>query len=316
LNTEEIKDVIDRLDVDTIRMVAFTGGEPMLLGDKLLYLIQSAKRRGFVTRLVTSAYFGKHVSNANAKVEKLKSAGLDEISISWDDFHEEFVDFSAIHNVYWAAKRRGITAAVNIVQTAQSKWTAAVVREALGLDASSDDTITESPINLTGRAETELKDTGLRPERTVGPCPYVVTGPTLSAKNKLLACCGVIQDTPQLVLDENFRPENLESALEKSRYSPLLMWLYLRGPYAIMEYISKKSGVHVPSKEEVGGNCEACRRLFHDEQFSREVDAAVQDKAAEIVSELELLEALGMARPRDVLLLWAEKSAVRPRKAA
>jgi MoaA/NifB/PqqE/SkfB family radical SAM enzyme len=56
-------------------MVAFTGGEPLLLGDNLVAAVREASSQGFVTRVVTSAYWGKNLSVARKKLEQLKEAG-------------------------------------------------------------------------------------------------------------------------------------------------------------------------------------------------------------------------------------------------
>lgn len=310
LPIEQIFETIRQLDDTSIQMVAFTGGEPMLLGQHLITAIKVASERGFVTRVVTSAYFAKTPEIAKSKLGALRDAGLSEVSISWDDFHEEFVNFDCIYNAFWASKRLGMTTAVNTVQASDSRWTAERVRQELGLESESEDIIVESPLNLTGRAEKDLVDAGLRPERSLGPCPYVLTGPTLSAKNKLLACCGVIQDTPQLTLDDDFKPENLQAAIEAGQRSTLLNWLYLRGPYAIMEHIGERFEIPVPSRNDVGGNCEACRRLFHTPEFATRVEQAATEKSAEISGELELLGTLGMLSPRAIQRLWAESSMV------
>jgi len=299
-------------------MVAFTGGEPFLLGNRLDDIVKEAHVRGLVTRIVTSAYWAKHSSIAEKRLAGLREAGLDELSISWDDFHEEQktanVTFEYVFNAFWAAKRLGLTAAVNIVQAANSRWTAERVRKELGIDSESEDVIVESPLNLTGRAETALADAGLRPQRIVGPCPYVLTGPTLSAKKKLLACCGVIQHTNKLVLDDDFKPENLAAAIKSGLESPLLNWLYLRGPYAILEWMSNRYGISIPKKEDVGGNCEACRLLFHKAEYSKKVSDAIAEKADEIGSELAVLAALGFlengaGRGGSVMGIWIDGSA-------
>jgi hypothetical protein len=139
--------------------------------------------------------------------------------------------------------------AINVVQAENSRWNSERVREQLGLGDLGKNLVVETPLNLNGRAESQLKDAGLRSSRMIGPCPYVLLGPTLSAKNKLLACCGVIPDTDALVLDPEFKPENLKTAVENGLKSPLLNWIYLRGPYAVMEYISKRYEIPIPEKE-------------------------------------------------------------------
>jgi len=317
LSLDHIIETIRSLDTSTIRMVAFTGGEAFLLGNGLVDIVGEAKSRGFVTRVVTSAYWAKHQSVAEKKLVALREAGLDELSISWDDFHANQssmpMSFQYVHNAFWAAKKLGIIAAINIVQSANSTWTANVVKDALGIPQESDEVIVESPVNLTGRAEIELQDVGLRPNRYLGPCPYVLKGPTLSAKNKLLACCGVIPETDALVLDPDFSPENLDSAIEQGLQSPLLNWLYIRGPYAIMDWISKKYNIPIPKAENVGGNCEACKLLFETKEIADKIPDALIEKVNDISDELQVLDALGLLNKREgnmVLDLWMDKSMV------
>lgn len=309
LHVEHIEQSIRQLPPD-VRLVAFTGGEPFLLGKQLDHLVRVAASLDHVPRIVTSAYWAKSPEKAEMRLAELKKAGLEELSISWDDFHEAFVKFECVYNAFWAAKRLGIQVAINTVQTSKSRWSRQLLLEELGLPADTDEILCESPINLTGRAAEELADEGLREKRTLGPCPYVLTGPTLSAKNKLLACCGVIPETDALIIDDDFRPENLVSDIERAQQSVLLNWLYLRGPYAIMAWMAERYGLMAPRREEVGGNCEACHRLFKNQEFVQLLPQALNERAREISSELALLEILGMLQPREVLAVWHRDSVV------
>ena len=189
LPLEVVLSTIRRLDVTDIKMMAFTGGEPFLLGKDLCVAIKLANSRGLITRVVTSAFFGKRQEDAKKILADVADAGLDELSISWDDYHEQFVSFECVYNVFHTATELGLRPAISIVQGASSRWTAERVRAELGLSAECEQVICEAPLNKTGRAEKELREAGLRASRSIGPCPYVMTGPTLSAKNKLLACC-------------------------------------------------------------------------------------------------------------------------------
>lgn len=308
LPLELILETIRSLDCTQIRMVAFTGGEPFLLGRELVGAVQAAKARGMVTRIVTSAYFGKTEAEASKRLRQVREAGLDELSISWDDFHEEFVAFEAVRNVFMAAKELGLKVAVNVVQAKDSRWNVNRVRTELRLSDNSDEVFVESPINLTGRAELTASESDLREKRFLGPCPYVLTGPTLSAKGKLLACCGVIPETDALILDHDFAPENLSRAIEAGLRSPLLNWLYLRGPYEIASWISNRYGIPIRPRESVGGNCEACAMLFGTESLASMIPQALREKGAEIIGELELLTAIGWSDANYIQRLWGPES--------
>lgn len=309
LHIDHIKATIDQIP-QGISLIAFTGGEPFLLGENLIDLVQRAASRGAITRVVTSAYWAKTRKAADRWLQSLSRAGLNELSISWDDFHEEFVDFSNIKNAWSSAKSFGITVGIGTVQAARSKWNIERIRRELG--AAEDEPLIQSemPLNLTGRAAEKLQDAGLRYHRSLGPCPFVLTGPTLSAKNKLLACCGVIPETDHLILDENFHAENLRDAIQKGMQNALLNWIFLRGPYHVMEWIGNRWKVAIPPKSEVGGNCEACARLFTTPGIREHVVEAANAMAKSIADEMTILDALGLLNPNGVLGLWQTEAQV------
>lgn len=307
LSREQILGAIEALKAGELELVAFTGGEPLLLGADLVAAVARAHARGFRTRIISSAYFGRSEEGARFRLAPLREAGLDEMTISWDDFHEAFVPFGYIANVFRVARELGIQVGINMVQSSDSRWTARRAREELGLPPDAGE-VAETSLNRTGRAVTDLASAGFPDRRFLGPCPYVLTGPTLSATGKLLACCGVIPDTAALTLDPEFRPESLNAAIERGLRSPLLNWLFLRGPYALMEQISARSGVAIPAREALGGNCEACKRLFETPEVARHIDEVLRLKAAEIEGELSVLAALGWLTPEKVERLWLQRS--------
>jgi len=306
LPIDHILETIQQLDTNSIKLISFTGGEPFLLGAKLVDLVHLASQRGLSTRIVTSAYFAKRPEVAKSRIQILKDAGLKEITISWDDFHEEFVDFECVANLHRIATQLGIFVYINMVQGANPRWTAEKVAAELGIPASIE-FIADSPLNLTGRAELKLKEAGFHPDnqKFLGPCPYILTGPTLSAKNKLLACCGVIPETQELILDEDFRPENLTMDLHQAVENPLYNWLYLRGPYQILEWISQRFDIAIPAKQEISGNCEACRLLFHS-GIRDKIPEALQEMNENIMKELVLMESLGLLRKNYISKFWSD----------
>lgn len=307
LPIETIVRTIEELG-DDIEMVAFTGGEPFLLGKDLVKLVKLANDNDYTTRIVTSAYFGKRKEVAEKKLGELKEANLKELSISWDDYHEEFVNFDSVYNVFWAAKKFDISVAVNIVQDKNSFWTRDRVINNLGIEDDALEVIVESNLNLTGRADEELNNSEFIEKRMIGPCPYVITGPTLSAKNKLLACCGVIPETKHLVVDDNYNPENLKKSILEMRKSPLLNWLFLRGPYDLIEFIGEEFGVDIPKRKNIGGNCEACKILFSTPEIEDKIPQAIISKFPQINGELNLLQSLGLLTPKNIQALWSGKT--------
>jgi hypothetical protein len=290
---------------DDLDMVAFTGGEPFLHGANLTRYVDASHLRGFRTRIVTSAYFAKTADIALRRMQPLKQAGLDELSISWDDFHEAFVSFECVRVLCAVSIDLGISVAINSVQSNATKWRAEVIREQLGELADSVEVVCESDLNLTGRAEEVFDVDDLRASRFLGPCPYVLTGPTLSAKGHLLACCGVIPNSERLIVAHDSRPEALQGDIEGALNDPLLLWLHLRGPYDLLERASRERGLPVPPRDEIGGNCEACRRLFDADSAHDLIDPFLKTRAGSILDEVMLLESLGLLEPKKLIALWS-----------
>ncbi|GLY98373.1 hypothetical protein [Actinoplanes sp. NBRC 103695] len=91
----------------------------------------------------------------------------------------------------------------------------------------------------------------------------------------------------------------------------MLNWIYLRGPYHVMEWIGQRWNVEVAPKSEVGGNCEACNRLFTTPGIREHIAEAADLMAKEIAGEMTVLDALGCLHPTSVLGLWQNESQVR-----
>lgn len=79
-----------------VRLVVFTGGEPFLLGEDLYTAVEYAAKRGFLTRIVTNAYWATSLERAGEVLSRLKEAGLTEINCSCDDFHQEHIPLDQI----------------------------------------------------------------------------------------------------------------------------------------------------------------------------------------------------------------------------
>jgi hypothetical protein len=304
LSEADVHNIIDSLHGKGLRLLAFTGGEPFLFGKSLPEFVSHGKSSAETVRIVTSAYWATSEANALRRLEPLRAAGLDELSISWDDYHEEFVSFDNVKHAFWQAKKLGIAPAICIVQSPKSRWTAELVRERLDGVVGEGDIVVESPLNYTGRAEEELVGSGVKESHFLGPCPYVMTGPTVSAKGKVLACCGVIPETDDLVIGSSLEPNDLMEAIETGAQSALMSWLHIRGPYSVMRYISAKHEVPIPSPDEVGGNCEACKLLFATPDIRKHLRSAVEEMRGNVASEMAVLEAAGLMNSAGLVGLW------------
>ena len=67
--------------------------------------IAYAHEKGFVTRIVTNAWWASSLEKAQMWCKKFVDCGLDEINISYDDFHAEYLNsFGGEANIRYACE--------------------------------------------------------------------------------------------------------------------------------------------------------------------------------------------------------------------
>lgn len=96
---------IVRLVGDKAR-VHITGGEPFLYFDRLSQIIQQASRLGLTPLDSIETNAGTWGSNGELtdQLRFLDDCGLDRLKISWDTFHEEFIDIDRVRQFICIAR--------------------------------------------------------------------------------------------------------------------------------------------------------------------------------------------------------------------
>jgi MoaA/NifB/PqqE/SkfB family radical SAM enzyme len=85
--------------------VHLTGGEPFLVFERLLAICEAARAAGLggADYVETNAGWVTDESEAQHRLKALNAAGLKQLKISWDAFHEEFVPVEKVRFLYRAA---------------------------------------------------------------------------------------------------------------------------------------------------------------------------------------------------------------------
>jgi radical SAM protein with 4Fe4S-binding SPASM domain len=107
LNTQQWKEVIDRLSKIGVFTVTFTGGEPTLRDD-LLELLRYAQNKGMVTGLITN---GRKLKDA-AYVKTLEATGLDFVQVTLESHLPKIHDLMTNAKGSWKETVAGIKNAV------------------------------------------------------------------------------------------------------------------------------------------------------------------------------------------------------------
>ena len=84
----QIKNILDQAeDIPDIDNVYFEGGEPFLFYQLMLSCIKYAKLKDFKVGIVTNGYWATSEENAEIILQPIQDIGIEDLSISDDDYH-------------------------------------------------------------------------------------------------------------------------------------------------------------------------------------------------------------------------------------
>ena len=101
----QIRQILDEAEkLGSIEWIYYEGGEPTLYYPLLLAGLREARERGFKTGIVTNGYFATTVEDAHLWLEPIAKIGINDLSISDDDFHSEGQEIIHARNAIEAAR--------------------------------------------------------------------------------------------------------------------------------------------------------------------------------------------------------------------
>lgn len=237
----------------------FTGGEPLLYHREIVEHTRFARELGLSVSVLTGAGWVAQEDQAARKVRELADAGLVEMGISWDAYHEEFS--ARGHAVLLARLAADAGLRVVIRTTLPAGADDAVYREAFR-----DIPVYFVPAHLTrlGRATSLAPDEFRRyDEPPHKPCNAVMST-VIAHDGKVYACCGPAYfSAPHspLVLG-NAEEEPLEEILERATHDSLLEVIALLGPYGLYLLLKQSHAAALYNlRDSYTSICELCMDL-------------------------------------------------------
>ncbi len=247
-------------DIDS-QVAVFTGGEVTLHMEKLLRGLRLADDLGYSTRIVTNAGWAGSMEQATEVINRLEDAGLDEINMSFDDFHAEWISEEHLLNFTEAALNASFkNIVISMVNPASPTYDVETVR---GLIEERVGAVDQYKQRLTLMYDTPAavgRATGLADEELVtgdtGRCESIMESISVHPDGYVRACCGHAQwYVPDLTIG-SLDQQPLDEMVERSGRN-LLYWLIQSvGP----EELLKQIGV----ENEYTGICHACHHLLSE----------------------------------------------------
>ncbi len=300
LSSNDVRRIIDEAArLGSLKFVGFTGGDPFLHTDILIDGVAHTRKNGLKSRVVTSAYWATSPQRASRELQPLAQAGLDEMTLSYDDAHAPYVKADRIKNAFDAARALAIEVAFNVCIEPGSRINRAFLRRFLELGPEDHVRIEETWINTTGRAaeeeKTQKESRKGRPEVQLTPCQHVLRGPTVTPTGAILPCCGTIPFRKGLQIGDT-KEDAVDSALRRAYQNPVMQWIAFEGPAAILEQITAETSNPI-TRNDLDGNCHACDVLFSSTDLMALLAERVRDKSGSLRLQRALYEATGGFAP-------------------
>lgn len=254
-------------NIPSIRRVIFTGGEPFLYHKELLEVMRATRTGGLPVRIVTAAHWAETEARARELLAPLKEQGLDELSVSTDPTHQEFVPASFAENALRAAVGMEIrTEVVGVFWDPRARvedhlqvpeGTGKLTRLAAPRGRSRERPVTPSEYCLTdarflGCREYRRYDFAAYPDGRLYPC-----------------CAGGSNIRGELCLG-NLNEDLLEPLVEKAHADPYLRVVLSLGVaflYEIAAHRFPEVAAKLPERDGFISCCDVCERLHGDPQL-------------------------------------------------
>ncbi len=108
LSEKELEIILGNIKkCEYITHVGITGGEPLLYPKLLDYIFEYDYGREISISIKSNGFWGRDIKKAETIIKKYRSR-LSNISLSYDEFHKEFIEVQAIKNIINIAKESNV----------------------------------------------------------------------------------------------------------------------------------------------------------------------------------------------------------------
>jgi TPR repeat protein len=118
LDAKRMKEYMDQAsDIKTVKNIAFSGGEAIMHFRQFLDCVSYAAGLGFNATLVTNGFWAADEKKGYRMMNTLAEAGLKQVSISVDTYHQEFVPIETERKAARILAELGLLSALTFMDT-------------------------------------------------------------------------------------------------------------------------------------------------------------------------------------------------------
>lgn len=245
-----------------IKMVHFSGGEPFLTFDFLLELIEICSNMGRRTSVLTNGYWALTEQIAFAKLQALSNTGLNQIGISFDEFHQEYVSHENVRNILKAARKLHLPTSIQTVvnnKSTDGSWIQMIRNDLL------DVRVHFIACERVGRACEKVDENDLLNIRVNKDlvCRKGGTFSVLYDGSVWPCCCPAVYETSLGIGNINTTTPTITDALSQLNNNLILKVLRNKGFDIYNDLFQCHSEIKIPQK--VVSSCDLCKLYFTNE---------------------------------------------------
>ena len=286
--------LVDASALGSIRLVAFSGGEAFLLGRDLVELVELAGSLGMMTRIVSNGYWALDSQTARRVLRPLVEAGLNEINFSTGDDHQQFVPVERVATAAAVSAEHGLTVAVAIEAADRNSTVARRFHQAADQLPGFKVAFEEGGVTIQHSAWVDFAAPGDSPgtnwpspvnRRNLSarrPCESVLTSISIMPNEDLMACCGILSDTPPDLTLGNLRRQSMGDMVARGQADLMKIWLFVEGPERIMAWCASKDP-SIVWEDRFTHPCQTCRALYADPRAMAVIQRHYEEKMDEIL---------------------------------
>jgi hypothetical protein len=286
----------------TVGQVIFSGGEPTLLKHDLFKAIRHATDKGMVTRVVTNGWWGgKKAEIGLAYLDRFIDAGLSELNISVDQWHQDWIPLTNVRNAFLACVTRQFPCLIGHKAALHSRQTKEDLEAFFGVDLiyyhdgghySAEEhsrLFLTGPIVPVGPTAMPIRDEDLKRIRWRGSCGSVFKDIVVGADYQLQPCCGIVtKGLPELTLGD-VRDTPMLDLIEAGNNDAVLSWLALEGPAAIADFVEEKEP-EISFKDSYVSICHICNEVLTRPDVRKALRKHLPERLAYLRMHREVME--------------------------
>ena len=275
LNIGLMKDYIRQAyEIGTFKTIAFSGGEAMLYYEQLRDCIAYAHSFGFDTTLVSNGFWAANYEEGFETLKGLVEAGLTHLSLSVDQFHQEYVPLQSVKNAIHACENLGVLSVLTLLDLKDGLSSKAVMEE-LRPEIYNKDLIVY-PAFPAGEGITNIPEEQLIKvcDKDTAWCAFD-KGISILFDGTIMMCCSQFSSEIEMTHIGQFGVNTLEDAITVLKENDFI-YVLLKNAFGWYVKLAEELGFKLDDNYCV--SCHLCHTLFTNTEF---VEAAAPFVKAE-----------------------------------